>query len=303
GLIMHHMENMPEDLYINVNSVRTRYWVMGDGPPVILVHGILRFAEEWMLNLATLAQNYRVYVPDLIGHGKTDKPEIDYRFDQLTGFLNDFMETMGIERATLVGHSMGGGICLGHTLLHPEKVDKLILVSSAGFGRDVHAALRLATIPLLAKVLSKPRRLIISQAFRQILYDHSLITDELVDFAYEMFYLPGAREAVLKLIQTNLTLGGLRRELLDEVDEALPTLEAPTLLIWGRQDPVIPSRHSYKAIEWIKNAQLRILDECAHFPMWEHPEVFNALVQEFIHTEIAPVPLPEPDKLSLSMAY
>lgn len=290
-LSMYAMDGMPPDQYVNVGSIRTRYWKIGnEGPPLIFVHGILRFAEDWLLNMPTFARHYQVYALDLVGYGRTDKPDIDYEFFELAKFLDDFMTVLGIEKATLVGHSMGGGVVLAQACHHPEKVDKLVLVSSVGFGRNVHKSLRFATLPGLSNLFAVPPRPFIAQAFKEVIYDSKLITPELVDYAYEMFCLPGWKRAISKTLLSNLSLGGIREDLFNAVKKALPRIEAPTLIIWGRQDPVMSYRHGYAAAEWIRGAELRILDECRHFPMWEHPEIFNALLQEFLAPETISVP-------------
>jgi 4,5:9,10-diseco-3-hydroxy-5,9,17-trioxoandrosta-1(10),2-diene-4-oate hydrolase len=277
------MDYPPPDRYVQVGDIKTRYWAVGEsGSALILIHGILRFAEDWTHNLEALAQTHRVYAIDLIGYGCTDKPDIEYRLDDFVAFVRGFMDAVGIERATLIGHSLGGGVAINVAHRYPERVERLVLVAGAGFGQKVHLFFRLASLPVLPRLWAHPTRLIMRQAFRQVVYDGDLITDDMVDLAYERFYLPGARAALLKTIRNGVTLPGIRREILTLVQEALPSITMPTLIIWGRQDPVLPVAHADIAIERLPNARLHLLDECGHFPMFEHPHIFNALVNEFL---------------------
>jgi len=289
------MNQKPLDQYINVGDIRTRYWKVGDyGPPVILVHGILRFVEDWLLNIEALAQNHQVYALDLVGHGCTDKPDMTYSMNELAEFLNDFMAALGIERATLIGHSLGGGVVLTQAYQRPEKVDHLVSVAGAGFGQKVHPIFQLASCTRLADLLARPTRIFIARAFKEVFYDPTIITPEMIDFAYAMFYRPGAREAFLQTVKAGLNWRGVRPEILAAIDAALPTITIPVLIIWGRQDKILPVRQARSALERLPKARLNLLDECGHFPMLEHPHVFNALVREFLTPDLPRERVPSP---------
>ena len=277
------MNQLPPDRYLDVNGVRTRYWMVGEqGTPILLVHGILRFAEDWIHNIEALAQNHRVYVVDLVGYGCTDKPDIDYTQEEFVIFLKNFMEILGLHQVTAIGHSMGGGILTNLAYHHPDKVARMVLVASAGLGKEVHYGFRLGTLPWLPQVMARPNRLIISRAFKDVVYNGEIISPAVVEEAYQRFYLPGARNALLKTIRSGLTLRGIKREILDQVRQALPSLSIPILIIWGRQDNVVPLHHAHTALEHLPNAQLYVMEECGHFPMFEHPRTFNRLVDTFL---------------------
>jgi len=127
-----------QDKWIKVGEINTHYLVGGEGSPLILIHGGASCADdEWAPNLEPLAEHHRIYAPNLVGFGKTDKPRVDYTFKLLSSFFEDFMNALGLRRASLVGHSFGGGIALGFTLTHPDRVEKLIVVDSYGLTGDI----------------------------------------------------------------------------------------------------------------------------------------------------------------------
>ena len=130
---------IPEDQYIEVAGINTRFWSMGDeGSSVILIHGIGCYIEMWENNINVLSQNHRVYAIDLAGFGYSNKPAVPYSFPYFTQFVVDFMKTLNIERASLIGNSMGGGISLQIAIQFPDKVDKLVLVDSAGSRQGIN---------------------------------------------------------------------------------------------------------------------------------------------------------------------
>lgn len=124
-----------EGRWIRVGEINTHYLVGGEGSPLVLIYGGGSCAEEeWAPNLPSLAQHHRIYAPDLVGYGKTDKPSLDYDLPVLSSFFEDFMNALDLKRASLLGHSLGGGAALAYALKHPERVHKLVLVDSVGFG-------------------------------------------------------------------------------------------------------------------------------------------------------------------------
>jgi 4,5:9,10-diseco-3-hydroxy-5,9,17-trioxoandrosta-1(10),2-diene-4-oate hydrolase len=126
-----------ESRFIKLRELNTHYLVGGKGPSLILIHGVSTTAEEaWADNLQPLTQHYRVYAPDLIGYGRSDKPKADYTLPFFTAFLEDFVEALGLEKLSLIGHSAGGGIAIAFALNHPDKVQKLVLIDSSGIKDD-----------------------------------------------------------------------------------------------------------------------------------------------------------------------
>jgi 4,5:9,10-diseco-3-hydroxy-5,9,17-trioxoandrosta-1(10),2-diene-4-oate hydrolase len=272
-----------QDQYMQVGQIRTRFWTVGDEETiVVLIHGIGSSMEYWIHNIHTLAKHHRVYAMDLVGNGRSDKPAAPYSFPYFAQFVNDFLQAQNIDRVSLIGNSMGGGVALQFTLQFPDKVEKLVLVDSAGLGREVSLFFRLPTLPLVGKWLTRPRREGTAQLMREAFYDPALITDELVDFNYQMSTLPGAQGAILSTLRRNITLRGVQDHIWRAIVDNLHNITAPTLVIWGQQDRILPVAHAQVARDRIANVRLHLIDHCGHMPQMERPEEFNAVVLEFL---------------------
>ncbi|MBN2516272.1 MAG: alpha/beta hydrolase [Deltaproteobacteria bacterium] len=276
----------PDDRYVHAGPVLTRYWALGStGSPVILIHGLGASADIWIKNIKILAQRHRVYVPDVVGFGLSEKPEelrSPYYFSQ---FINDFMVSIEIERASLVGHSLGGGIALQYAIRYPDKVEKLVVADGAGLGREVIYTLKLMSLPIIGELMSYPTRFGVSMFFKLAVRNHGIITADIIDTYYELFQLPGARRSLLQIVRSIVTLRGGRENVFHPVLANLHTISAPTLIIWGRQDRVLPLKHAYIAREHIPNASLRIIENCGHITNLECPDEFNDVVMRFLDNE------------------
>ena len=175
------MENL-DDKYITVNGINIRYIVKGNGSPVLLIHGFGEFLEVWWFNIGFLSEHYQIYAMDLPGHGLSDKPAIDYSLFFATEFANDFMQALGIEHASLIGHSMGGLLSLSIAINFPEKVDKLILVDSGGLSKEAPLLYRLCTLPVVGEIVVMPMvKPLLKHGIRNAFYNPDLVTEELVD--------------------------------------------------------------------------------------------------------------------------
>ena len=277
------VRNYPQDKYIKIGAINTRYWHQGDqGAPVILIHGLGVSADIWMHNIEALAQRYRVYVPDVIGFGKTDKPDTEYTAALFATFINDFMSALNIEKPTLIGNSLGGGIALQYTLLYPDKVDKLVLVDSAGLGIDASLPLRLVSLPLVGELVTRPSRFEAYLFFREAVDDPAVLTKEFVDIYHEIHAMPGNQKSLLRVIRSILSFKGGKREVLGPVINNLHRITQPTLVLWGDHDKILPMKHAYVAKEKMPNAQLHIFENCGHMPQYEKPEEFNRMILEFL---------------------
>ena len=272
----------PQDCYIKVGQFNARYWVVGDkGSPVILIHGIGQYVEHWASAISALAEHHQVYAVDLPGHGKTDKPlNISYTLDDLSQFIKDLMSALGIEKAHIVGHSLGGAISMRLVLRQTAAVDRLVLVDSGGFGREVSMMFRILSLPLLGEMFTRPSLSGSATLLKMFVHSPANITDEMIEHNYQMSTLPGAQQSVLKALRTNVNFWG-------QIDNspdirAITSITNPVLVIWGRQDNLIPAAHAEIAAEGFPNVRVQIIDNCGHFPMLEHASEFDRLLLDFL---------------------
>src|SRR4030042_165689 len=171
---------LPPDRFIKVGNINTRYWTAGDkGSAVVLVHGLGGFIENWAYNVAALAEQHRVYAMDMVGFGRSDKTPLTHDMNVLVKLLNDFMKTQDIAKASLVGNSLGGGLVLQFALDFPEKVARLVLVDSAGMGKDVILDFKLCSLPILGEFLTRPSLKGTARLWKEIVLDSALVTPEL----------------------------------------------------------------------------------------------------------------------------
>lgn len=272
-----------QDRYTKVDSINTRYWSEGtQGSPVILLHGGGSSIEVWEKNIQTLAQHHRVFAFDMVGTGLSDKPAVAYSLDYQLQFLRAFLDTLGIQKASLIGNSMGGSIALKFSLESPERVSKLGLISSFGLGREIDLSDRLlAAFPAIAKRIP-PSRSSVRMVLNSCVYDTKSVPEKWIELGLERFNLLGQKEALISLLVTNLNFWGVRREVFSPIVQQLDRIQAPTLIIWGQQDSITPIAHAYRAAQKIPQASLHIFERCGHWAQVEYSEKFNRLVSEFL---------------------
>ena len=263
------------------------YLDSGSGPAVLFIHGILGSQRQWLRLIDRLDDNERVIVPDLFGHGDSDKPAGDYSLGGHAGTLRDLLDHLGVDRVTLVGHSLGGGIAMEFLYLFPERVDRLVLVSSGGLGREVSPLLRSATLPGAEQVLG-------------LLASGWLLTraEAAGRAATKVGWKPGAdvraiwqgfsslgdrssRKAFLKTTRAVVDPGG---QSINAHDYLPDSLSVPTLIVWGARDRMIPAHHAIKAQKSIPNCHIELFDEAGHFPHLDDPERFADVLTGFIAT-------------------
>ncbi len=274
---------MLQDQYVKVGSINTCYWSLGDkGTVVLLLHGLGGCKENWRCNISSLAGSHQVYAVDLVGSGLTDKPSVTYSLTYFAQFIHDFMNELNIARASLIGNSLGGAIALYYALHHPDRIDKLVLVDSGGLGKACHPMLRLVTLPIVGELLKRPGRRDARRVAQLCFYNPLLIADEDVELQYQRSLLPGAKEAILSIVRAAIDLRGVRESLVRPIVDGLRTITAPTLIVWGKEDRVLPVAQAQVAKEHIPNAQVLILDHCGHVPQKECPDRFNQAVLEFL---------------------
>lgn len=274
------MELPGESRYVRVNGINTHYVVAGEGHPLLLLHGLGASVATWRDNIGPLSENFRVYAVDMPGHGDSDKLGVDYSIDNAVRFVAQFIETLDIDRPAMVGHSICGALGIITALRHPSLFSGLVLVGSAGLGKDISLYVRLVTLPVLGSILENPRvggtRFMLNNVF----HDRSFASQDLVDELYRCRKMPGATQAVVKILKNTVNLWGVRKEylLLDELKRLTP----PLMVIWGAQDPIMPASHAYRASEVVPDAWVKVFDECGHWPQLEKAPAFNSLVTRFL---------------------
>jgi pimeloyl-ACP methyl ester carboxylesterase len=277
------MPELPQDKYVRVGNINTRYWMEGEsGSDVLLIHGLGGSVENWVHNIRSLAEKHRVYAVDLLGFGRSDKKPLIRDLLVLVRFIRDFMDTLGVEKATLVGNSLGGGLVLTFAVEYPQRVVKLVLVDNAGMGRGVITAFKLCSLPLIGELSVRPSLKGTAGLWRKIVYDASLVTPELVDSTYRLAAQPGAKKSLLAALRTGINPLGQKDKLTRQLLVRLNAIKAPALVVWGKQDRIIPPTHAKLALEKIPGARLEFFDCCGHMPQLEYPDKFNKLVLDFL---------------------
>ena len=271
-----------EEHRARVGGYETCYLAAGSGQPLLLVHGIGGSSLMFRANITELASHYRVYALDLPGHGRSEKPDVAYAAEDAVPYLIAFISEICGGPTALIGASAGGLMCALTAAAHPELVTHLVMVSSAGLGRDLNWGLRLLSLPVVRPWLENVRHdpAAVRYSLRQSIYDPDKITDELVSAVCEERALPGHSRALCQALRHNITLFGLRRW--RRRSRIVRGVTAPVMVIWGRQDRFIPVRHAYRAMKWFAGAPVHIFDRCGHWPPFEHPTEFNRLVTEFV---------------------
>jgi pimeloyl-ACP methyl ester carboxylesterase len=272
-----------EDRYIKVGNVNSRYWSAGEkGSTVILLHGVGCHVEFWERNIATLAQEHRSFAVDIVGFGRTDKPEVVYTFQLMADFVLDFMNAMGIDKASLVGNSMGGGISMTVAAQAPERVEKIVLVDPVGLGRGVSPVMRLMSLPLLGNVLTAPSRKGVIRQMQLCLYNPSQASDDFIDRATLISALPGNQRSFLSLLRETCNMAGVKKGIVANFSVDIKRIKSPILVMWGRQDRILPLADGEAAVQKMANGRLHIMDQAGHLPQIDKPEEFNATVLDFL---------------------
>ncbi|MFQ5880250.1 MAG: alpha/beta fold hydrolase, partial [Dehalococcoidia bacterium] len=267
--------------YTTVLGMRTRYLEAGAGQPVLLLHGLGNSCIVFRPNMRELGRYFHVLAPDLPGHGRSDKPD-GIRYDGLNAarFIAEFLRATGSAPAHLIGVSAGGLISGLAASYYPHLVRKVVLVASAGLGPDLSWRLKLPAIPWLGRFFVPKSRRSLRAVLQNIVYDPSIIADDAVQELYEERAIPGNGDALAKAFNTNIGPLGLLRW--RAYRQRLVTLPLPVLIVWGRQDRLLPVRHAYAAVREMKDARLHVFDRCGHWPPFEHGQEFNRLVKEFL---------------------
>ena len=272
---------------IVLHGHRVRFHKSGEGPLLVLLHGIASTADTWSPVVAGLAAEHTVIAPDLLGHGDSAKPRGDYSLGASASLLRDLMLALGHERATIVGHSLGGGIAMQMAYQFPERVERLVLVSSGGLGRQVTPLLRAVALPgaelVLPLLASEPLVNAGAKVGGWMARIGLRVGTDVAAMATGVASLQDieARRAFVHTARSVIDVGGQR---VDATHKLYLAEAVPTLILWGDRDPIIPARHGIRAHELMPGSSLRIFEGAGHFPHHHDPAGFAAAITQFVDT-------------------
>jgi len=276
----------PELQHVSIHGHDVGFRRAGDGPALLLIHGIAGSSQTWEPVIGALAEDHTVLAPDLIGHGASAKPPGDYSLGAQASAMRDFLSVQGIERATVVGQSFGGGVAMQFAYQYPDHCDRLVLVGSGGLGREVSWLLRLLAVPGVEYVLPV--------LFPAFVRDRG---NDLMGFlhraglrhargaemwkAYASLTEAENRKAFVTTLRGVVDPGG---QSVSAMDRLYLAARIPTLIVWGDHDKIIPVSHARAAHEAIAGSRLEVIEGAGHFPHVEAPERFVTVLRDFLET-------------------
>jgi pimeloyl-ACP methyl ester carboxylesterase len=269
---------------LSLHGHRVSYRTGGSGPALLLLHGITNSSETWEHVAPLLAERFTVIAPDLLGHGESATPRGDYSLGAHASGARDVLTSLGIERATVVGHSLGGGIAMQFAYQFPERCERLVLVASGGLGREVHLLLRAASLPgadYVLPALTSAGLLGVGRGLGGLLRRVGVEPSEDLEVLGRGFASldnAGSRQAFLHTVRSVVEPGGQRVSAQERL--ALAAL-LPTLIVWGERDSIIPVAHGAEAHEAIPGSRFEVFPGAGHMPHDADPERFAALLTEF----------------------
>jgi len=276
-----------EAQYVDLHGHQAVYRTAGSGPPVVLIHGMVNSSRHWREVALRLAGSHTVIAPDLIGHGDSAAVRGDYSLGAHAASVRDLLATIGVEGATIVGHSLGGGVAMQFFYQFPQRTERLVLISSGGLGHEVSPMLRAAALPGAAALVwaaAHPRVLAALEAAGERAGERGLHTGAYLTAiarALRPLGSAGARAAFLQTLRSVIDVRGQRVSARDRLYLLGPM---PTLLVWGERDNTIPLAHGRAAHHAIPGSRFETLPRAAHFPHLEDPAGLAAVLSDFLAT-------------------
>jgi pimeloyl-ACP methyl ester carboxylesterase len=285
------MAHPPEVRYVTIHGHRRAYVMegpeAGDAPVLLLLHGLGCDHTTWQPVIRTLARRYTVIAPDLLGHGRSDKPRGDYSVGGYANAMRDLLTVLGIDKVTVVGHSLGGGVAMQFAYQFPERTERMVLVAPGGMGPEVTLALRAITLPGFHTVMGLATLPVIRQATSTWLralaasgISRARDLDEVAEIVTS-FRDPKARSAIRQVVSAVIDWRG---QIVSMADRAYLTEAMPMCVIWGDGDAVIPVRHAGNAAEMAPGATVEVIPNAGHFPHKDHPQRFVKVLNDFVRT-------------------
>lgn len=283
----------PRLAFRTIHGYRRAFRMAGSGPALLLIHGIGDNSATWNEVIPHLAKNFTVIAPDLLGHGRSDKPRADYSIAAYANGMRDLLTVLGFERATVIGHSLGGGVALQFSYQFPQMVERLIVVAPGGVTKDVNPALRFAALPIAneaLRLLQIPGVIDLVGVLGQVadrLYQGPFKTADIFHDAPDLVRVlrdlpdPTARDAFLRTLRAVVDWRG---QVVTMLDRCYLTADLPVQIIWGNRDAVIPVSHAHLAHSALPHSRLEIFEGSGHFPFHDDPIRFLRVVEEFVTT-------------------
>jgi pimeloyl-ACP methyl ester carboxylesterase len=272
---------------IELHGHPVTYHRVGSGPAVLLVHGITSSSRTWRDVMPALGEHYDVIAPDLLGHGRSAKPRGDYSLGAYASGLRDLLVALEVPSATVVGHSLGGGVAMQFAYQFPERVERLVLVDSGGLGAEVSLVLRAATLPgaeyVLPLLASSPLRGaggLVGSVLGRVGVRASADVQGMAE-GFESLGDAAARRAFVHTARSVIDPSGQR---VDASDRLYLAEHVPSLIVWGDRDRMIPIKHGREAHERMPNSRFEVFAGAGHFPFNDDPERFVAVLHDFIAT-------------------
>jgi pimeloyl-ACP methyl ester carboxylesterase len=286
---------VPRNLWFDVNGLRIHCLRTGRrGRPVLLLHagGLDAAGLSLGKTIPALAKQHRVYAPDWPGFGRSDAMPITWRVEECVDFVGRLLDAFGLKRANLVGVSMGGAFVLGFALRAPERVERLILVDSAGLGDEIPGGLLSyfrVRLPLLEELswalLAGSRTLARRSLCAALVNREQVLSDEMLDEIVRLARRAGAGAAFRQLQRSEYGWRGLRTNYLHR----LPDVKVPTLLVHGIEDRIVPASWAERAHRLMKNSKIEMIPQCGHLPPVEKPDLFNRIILGFLLNKCASI--------------
>jgi len=273
--------------YLTVHGYRRAYRMAGSGPVVLLLHGLGCDSSTWLPVLPQLTRHFTVIAPDLLGHGGSDKPRADYTLGGYANGMRDLLTLLGVDKATVVGHSFGGGVAMQFAYQFPERTERMLMLSPGGLGREVSPLLRAITLPgaglAIAGATIAPLRPLVRATLDALSRTGLPRTRDLGEVAkvYTLLCDPGGRDAMRRATSTVVDWRG---QILRMTDRAYLTALLPVCIIWGEDDDVIPVSHAWVAEATAPGAQVHVFENCGHFPQRDQPDRFVEVLETFVRT-------------------
>lgn len=281
--------------HVVVHGEDVAYRLDGQGPVLVLLHGIAGSSDTWVPAMQLLRHDFTVLAPDFLGHGRSGKPLGDYSLGNQASGVRDLLHVLDLDRATVVGQSFGGGVAMQFAYQFPERCERLVLVDAGGLGREVSWLLRLTTLPAAEYVMP----LIFPALARQWgdgvtrwLGDHGIRNARATEMwrAYRSLVDPDNRRAFVRTMRAVIDPGG---QSVSAVSRLYLAARMPTLIVWGEDDRIIPVSHAHQAHEAIPGSRLEIMPGVGHFPQVEDTPRFVDLLVDFVRSTEPSVFTPE----------